>query len=140
MPLVRIDMHSALADQRAAFSAAINKGLVEGLEMPADDLFQIFRLHDEGDLVYSPTFTDAERTDIIYLQILLYKMYTPEIKQRACRRVVDELVLLGVKPDNVLIALTENSDGDWYAPTVATHSAALVAEGKAAFEATEAVA
>jgi len=39
MPLVRVDMHTSLAPQQARLSAAIHKGLVDGLEMVPDDLF-----------------------------------------------------------------------------------------------------
>lgn len=116
MPLVRIDMHAHLADRRQAMSEAIHRGLVDGWEMPADDLFQIFRLHEEGDLFYSRTFPAAERSDIVFLQILAFTGYSPEVKQRGCALVVENLKAVGIKPDDVLIALTENGDGDWYAP------------------------
>jgi hypothetical protein len=116
MPLVRVDMHAALADRRAAMSEAIHAGLVEGWEMPADDLFQIFRLHEPGDLFYSRTYPDADREDIVFLQILAFRGYSPEVKQRGCARVVERLKALGFAPDSILIALTENGDGDWFAP------------------------
>ena len=116
MPLVRVDMHDTLADKRQEMSAAIHRGLVAGLEMTPDDLFQIFRLHGQGDLFYTTTFPNADRSDIIYVQILLARIYTPEIKQRACRAIVDELVAVGIKRDDILIALTENDGSDWYAP------------------------
>jgi hypothetical protein len=116
MPLVRVDMHDTLADKRREMSAAIHRGLVAGLEMTPDDLFQIFRLHPHGDLFYTSTFPNADRSDIIYVQILLANIYAPEIKQRACRAIVDELVAVGIKRDDILIALTENGGSDWYAP------------------------
>jgi hypothetical protein len=131
MPLVRVDMHAHLADLREPISAAIHRGLVEGLPMPADDLFQIFRLHEPGELVFTRTFPDAARTDIVFVQILLARIYTPEDKQRACRRVSDELVAAGIKRDDVLIALTENDGSDWYAPP-ADHSDAAAADAAAA--------
>jgi len=92
MPLVRVDMHTSLAPQQAQPSAAIHKGLVAGLEMPADDLFQIFRLHDPGELVYTKTFPNADRTDTVFIRAV------------------------GIKQDNVLIAVTENEGSDWFAP------------------------
>lgn len=116
MPLVRVDMHDTLAGKRQEMSAAIHRGLVAGLEMTPDDLFQLFRLHPQGDLFYTTAFPNADRTDIVYIQILLARIYTPEIKQRACRAIVDELARVGIKRDNVLIALTENDGSDWYAP------------------------
>jgi len=116
MPLVRVDMHASLADKKAELSAAIHNGLVEGLAMPADDLFQIFRLHEQGDLIYTTTFPNAERTDIVYIQILLAKLYGPEEKKRMYDAVTGRIVAIGIKPDNILIAVTENGGDDWFAP------------------------
>jgi hypothetical protein len=130
MPLVRVDLHATLADKREAISAAIHDGLVTGLPMPAEDLFQIFRLHEPGDLVYTTTFPDAARTDIVYVQILLANIYQPQDKQRAYDAVVGNLVDAGIKPDNVLIAVTENAGSDWFAPSkdfVATKAASAQA-------------
>tara|TARA_R110002020_G_scaffold57274_8_gene157832 strand:+ start:3500 stop:3868 length:369 start_codon:yes stop_codon:yes gene_type:complete len=117
MPLVRVDLHNHLADLRPKLSEAIHSALIDGWEMPADDLFQIFRLHDEGDLFYSRTFPDAARTDIVFIQILAYNGYSPEVKQRGANLIVDRLEALGIKRDNILIALSENGDGDWLAPS-----------------------
>ena len=116
MPLVRIDLHQHLAGKRAALSAAIHRGLVSSLGMPEDDLFQIFRLHEPGDLVYSRTFPDAERSDIVFVQILLARLYDAQQKQAMGAAVVRELVGEGIKADDVLIACTENEGADWFAP------------------------
>jgi len=116
MPLVRVDLHSHLADRRPEISAAIHDGLVEGWGFPADDLFQIFTVHEQGDLFYSRTFPDADRSDIVFIQILAYNGYTPEVKQRGAGLVVDRLAALGIKRDDILIALHENGDGDWLSP------------------------
>ncbi len=117
MPLVRIDMHEPLADLRPQMSEAIHSALVDGWEMPSDDLFQIFRLHAEGDLFYSRTYPDADRTDIVFVQILAYTGYSPETKQKGAALIVERLAKLGIKHDNILIALSENGDGDWLAPS-----------------------
>jgi len=116
MPLVRIDMHTPLADLRPQMSEAINSALADGWGMPADDLFQIFQLHEEGDLFYSRTFPEADRTDIVFISILVYNGYSPEVKQRGAGLIVDRLAALGIKRDNILISLYENGDGDWLAP------------------------
>jgi hypothetical protein len=116
MPLVRVDMHTTLAPQKKQISAAIHTGLVDGLEMPADDLFQIFTVHEQGDLVYTTTFPNADRTDILYIQILLAKIYDAEQKSRMYTHLVAELKAIGIKQDNILIALTENEGADWFAP------------------------
>lgn len=115
MPLVRIDIHEPLRDLRPQMSVAIHSALVDGWNMPADDLFQIFTIHQPGDLFYSRTFPDADRTDIVVIQILAFTGYSPEIKQRGANLVADRLAALGIKRDNILIALSENGDGDWLA-------------------------
>ena len=117
MPLIRIDMHSARAGQRSQISDAVHSALVEAWGMPADDLFQIFQLHDADDLVYSRTYPNANRTDIVFIQILAFNGYSPEVKQSGARLVVDRLVAVGVKRDEILIAISENGDGDWFAPS-----------------------
>jgi len=116
MPLVRVDIHDRLAPLRPEMSAAIHSALVDRWKMPADDLFQIFQVHSEGDLFYSRTFPDADRSDIVFVQILAFNGYTPEQKQDAATEVVARLAALGIKRDDILIALTENGDGDWLAP------------------------
>jgi Tautomerase enzyme len=117
MPLIRIDMHSALADKRDDISAAVHGALVEAWTIPADDLFQIFQLHEQGDLFYSRTHPDAARTDIVFIQILAYTGYSPEQKQQGASLVADRVAALGIKRDNLLIAINENGDGDWFAPS-----------------------
>ena len=117
MPLVRIDMHTPLADLRPQMSEAINSALADGWGMPADDLFQIFTLHEQGDLFYSRTFPDADRGDIVFISILAYNGYSPEVKQRGAELIVDRLAALGIKRDDILISLYENGDGDWLAPS-----------------------
>ncbi|WP_375388271.1 tautomerase family protein [uncultured Amnibacterium sp.] len=116
MPLVRVDIHEHLRPRRAELSAAIHSGLVEGWQMPADDLFHVITVHDEGDLLYSRTFPDADRSDLVLVQILAFTGYSPEVKQRGAVLVVDRLAALGIKRDDILIALSENGDGDWLAP------------------------
>ena len=65
-----------------------------------------------------PHFPDAERSDIIFIQILLADIYEPGDKQRMYERVVGNIAARsGSEPDTVLIAVTENSGPDWFAPS-----------------------
>ncbi len=117
MPHVRIDMHRQLKPQMSRISDAIHAGLVAGLDMPSEDLFQAFRLHDEGELVYSRTFPDADRTDIVFIEILASPGYTEEQKQRGLAAVADEVAKVGIKKDNLLLVLVETAPGTaWHAP------------------------
>ena len=81
MPHARIDMHRTLAPKMPDMSAAILRGMVTGFGMPADDFFQAFRLHDEGELFYSPTFPNQQRDDIIFIELVASKGYSDKQKQ-----------------------------------------------------------
>jgi hypothetical protein len=116
MPHARVDMHRSLKPQMAAISDAIHKGMVDGLEMEPDDLFQIFRLHDEGELVYSKTFPNANRTDIVFIEILASPGYSDEVKRRGMSAIADEVAKLGIQRDNLLLVVNEPGSGAWYAP------------------------
>jgi len=114
MPHARIDMHEALRPKMAQMSAAILKGMVDGFEMPEDDLFQIFRLHQPGELVFSRTHVNADRDDMIFLEILASPNYSPAQMQRGLTAISEELAKIGIKRDNVLLMVTPASA--WLAP------------------------
>jgi hypothetical protein len=117
MPHARIDMHRSLAPKMPEMSSAIRAGMVTGFDMPVDDFFQAFRLHDEGELFYSPTFPNQQRDDIIFIELVASKGYSDQQKQNAMEAVVDELSQVGIKPDNVILVIIEVGQGaTWYAP------------------------
>ena len=117
MPHARIDMHRSLATRMPEMSAAIRAGMMTGFDMPADDLFQAFRLHEKGELFYSPTFPNQQRDDIIFIELIASKGYSDAQKQRTMEAIVDELSGVGIKPDNVILVINEVGQGaTWYAP------------------------
>jgi hypothetical protein len=117
MPHIHIDMHRSRRPQMEALSAALHNSLVEGLLMPDDDLFQIFTLHDDGELVFSRTFPEADRDDIIYIEVLASTGYTPEIKEAMYASMVRNTAALGIRADTLLISIVE-IDGrfNWHSP------------------------
>jgi phenylpyruvate tautomerase PptA (4-oxalocrotonate tautomerase family) len=116
MPHVRVDLHRALAPRVTELSAAIHASLVDGLDMPEDDLFQIFTLHDRGELVFTKTFPGADRDDIIFIQVLASLGYSSELKQRMYAAMVDNIVALGIRQDTVMISVVEVDGANWHAP------------------------
>lgn len=120
MPHIRIDMHESHRGQMAAISDALHQSLVVGLEMPADDLFQIFNLHQDGELIFSKTYPEAQRQDIIYIQVLASYGYTPEVKNHMYGQMVKNMTALGIPQDVLLISIVEIEGAtNWHSPPAA---------------------
>ena len=66
MPLVRISLRKGKpADLRRRLGDAIHRALVETIDVPELDRFQILTEHEPGDLVYDPGYLGIARTDDI---------------------------------------------------------------------------
>jgi hypothetical protein len=114
MPHARIDLHKVHEPRLAEYSKAILDAMVRGFGMPEEDLFQIFRVHEPGELFYSPTFPSQQRDDIIFVELVAQVGYTDEQKQAAMGAIADELAALGVKRDNVVCVTLEVQGAAWY--------------------------
>jgi len=114
MPHARIDLNRSHQSRLKEYSAAILAGMVRGLEMSEFDLFQIFRLHDEDELVYSATFPTDRRDDIIFVEILASDVYNDEQKEAGMVAIVDEFEALGVKRETVLCMFLELHGNSWH--------------------------
>ena len=115
MPHARINMHESLRPRMAAMSAAILKAMVDGFAMPADDLFQIFTLHQPGELVFSRTFPKgADREDVIYVEVLASPVYSPEQMNRGLTAIADALAGIGIKRDDLILMVTQANA--WLSP------------------------
>jgi hypothetical protein len=118
MPHIHVDMHRSRKPQMEALSGALHASLVEGLLMPDDDLFQIFTLHDDGELVFSRTFPEADREDIIYIEVLSSYGYSPETKQNMYASMVRNTEAIGIRADTLLISVIEIDGGNnWHSPS-----------------------
>lgn len=116
MPTVQVDLRRELFHEKGTeISRAIHEGLQEGLDMPADDLFQVFRPHDEGELVFSPDYGGADRRDLIMIRITMVHMFPPDTKKAMLAALVRQLEAVGVRHDDVLVSVVEVGFDDWYA-------------------------
>ena len=116
MPMVQVDLRRDVFQEKGkAISEAIHAGLVEGLDMPADDLFQVFRPHDDGELVFSPDYGGADRKDLILLRITMAHMFPVDTKRRMYKALVQHLEQVGVRHDDILVCVVDVGFDDWYA-------------------------
>lgn len=116
MPHARVDLHETYRDRLPELSAAILKGMVTGFDMPATDLFHIFRLHQKGELVFGTAYPEPNREDIIFIEILASVGYGTATKHQALVAIADEIESIGIPRDNLLLHVIEVPAGDWYSP------------------------
>jgi phenylpyruvate tautomerase PptA (4-oxalocrotonate tautomerase family) len=116
MPLVQVDLPQPLfAEKGTALSEELHQALIDSLEIPADDKFQIFRPREDGELVFDPGYGGVDRRSLIVIQILMVRRYTVELKREMYTCIVKRLEALGVRREDIQIAVTENYYEDWYA-------------------------
>lgn len=115
MPLVRVSIHKGRsAEFRRKLGDAIHRALVETINVPPLDRFQILTEHEPGDLVYDPGYLGIARTnDIVIVQITLSVGRTLAQKRKLFRRIADNLAALGVRREDAWINLVEVAKENW---------------------------
>lgn len=115
MPLVTIEVSDAVpVEKRLAYGEAVNAGLAEGLGMDPADRFQVIHPLPADHLIADPHFLGGTRRDVVFIRILMVRMYDVDTKRRAFEAIARRLEAEGVRPDDVFIAVTENTLDDWY--------------------------
>jgi 4-oxalocrotonate tautomerase len=116
MPLVRIDLiEGRSAAQIAAIGNAIQGALMDCLDVPARDQFQVIAEHAPGRLVYNSDYLGVERTEgIMIVQVFLSSGRSMAQKQAFYGRAAELLAAeAAMRPEDVTIVLTENTRADW---------------------------
>jgi len=116
MPLVRIDLRAGKStDYRRAIGDQVHRAMVETINVPSLDRFQVIAEHPAEGLIYDPTYLDIARTDdVIFIQIALNAGRTVEQKRALYARIAALLAENpGVRPQDVLINLVEVARENW---------------------------
>ena len=115
MPLVRISLvKGKTPEYRRKVGDAVHRALVEAIEVPPLDRFQLLTEHEPGDLVYDPGFLGIARTnDIVIVQITISAGRTLEKKRALFRRIADNLAALGLRREDAWINLIEVPKENW---------------------------
>jgi hypothetical protein len=107
VPLIQVDLERELFDSlHQELSTAIHKAQIEALGVAPDDLFQVFRPHDAGELKFDPRYNDVDRQHLVLIRITMVHMYSA---------IVEGLGQHSVRPEDILISVVENGFEDWYA-------------------------
>jgi 4-oxalocrotonate tautomerase len=116
MPLVRIDLAEgkSLHYGRQA-GQIIYQALMDVMNAPKGDLFQIITEHPQFGLQFDREFLGVHRSDeCIFVQITLNSGRTVEMKQRFYKTVADGLYEnLKLRREDVFISLVEVTKENW---------------------------
>jgi phenylpyruvate tautomerase PptA (4-oxalocrotonate tautomerase family) len=116
MPLVRI---SLMKGKQEGFGKkvgdAVYRTMMETINVPAKDNFQIITEHDKNALIYNPSYLDIPRSDgIIFIQVTLNEGRTVELKKSFYKTLAERLNKeLNVRMEDVFVSLVEVKKENW---------------------------
>lgn len=116
MPLVRISLREGTSGQyRQALADDVHQAMVEAVEIPAQDRFQIITEHPANGLIYDPSYLGIERSDkIVLVQITLSGGRKPAQKKKLFQRMAEILAKNpGLRPQDLFINLVEVAWENW---------------------------
>jgi phenylpyruvate tautomerase PptA (4-oxalocrotonate tautomerase family) len=116
MPLVRIDLiRGKSAEYRRTLGDIVYKALIDVINIPEDDKFQIIAEHAPEELNVAASYLgNRYSSDVIIIQITLGAGRSVEIKKAFYRRVVDDLHgQLKMRREDVVINLVEVARENW---------------------------
>ncbi len=116
MPLVRISLREGKsAEYRKALADGVHRALVEAIEIPPQDRFQVVTEHSPGGLIYDPSYLGIERSDdIVLVQITLSTGRKPGQKRKLYERMSKILAENpGLRPQDLMINLVEVTWENW---------------------------
>jgi phenylpyruvate tautomerase PptA (4-oxalocrotonate tautomerase family) len=114
MPLTRISLREGTpAPLRRAIADGVHNALVTAVGIPPKDRFQIVESHRAEDMIFDPDYLGIERRDVVFLEITLVRGRPADRKQQLYRAIAAELTAVGIRPEDIVITLTENDRADW---------------------------
>ena len=116
MPLVRISLREGKTEEyKKAVADAVHRALVEAMDAPAQDRFEIVTEHPAGGLIYDPTYLGVQRTDaIVIVQITLSTGRKLAQKRKLFKRIAELLSENpGLRPQDLMVSLVEVAWENW---------------------------
>ena len=114
MPLQRIDVLQGRSEEQVrAIADAVHRALVEAIDVPQDDRFQVVTEHASPRLVVTPAYLGIRHENPVLVQVTISVGRTTEQKQQLYRRMAELMKDAGVAPADVIVNLVEVTRDDW---------------------------
>lgn len=110
MPLVNISILKGKSpDYVKAVADGVNSAVIETMGFPEDDRYQLIHEVEPYCLEYQD-----RNEDRVMMFLIMRKGRRPDEKKAFYKKVTENLAKdPGIKPENVLISIAENTDIDW---------------------------
>ena len=116
MPLVRIDLPESVArERRTAIADIVYQTLVDILDVPENDRFQIVTARGADTLLIDRTYLGIDRSDeALIIDITLNAGRSVDLKKRFYASLAERLgEMAKVRPEDVVVTLTEVAKENW---------------------------
>ena len=115
MPLVRVSLPASMGFRAPHIGESIHQAMMETINVPAGDRFQIFTEHAPGTLIIDPAYPGMERSEqAILVQITISSGRTVEMKKALFAKIVERLARLpGMRKEDVFVNLVEVAKENW---------------------------
>jgi len=116
MPLVRVSVPAGKgAAHIAAIGESIHQAMMETIDVPAGDRFQIFTEHEKGTLVIDPAYLGIARSpEAILVQITISAGRSVEKRKALFAKIAERLARSpGLRKEDVFVNLVEVTKENW---------------------------
>ncbi|HET9688989.1 MAG TPA: tautomerase family protein [Pseudolabrys sp.] len=116
MPLVRIDLAKGTSAQfRKTLGDIVYKAMIDIIDVPKDDKFQIVTEHPPEELNYAPSYLGIEHSSgLVLIQVTMSVGRTVQAKQAFYTEIAEQLhAQLGIRKEDVFINLVETARENW---------------------------
>jgi phenylpyruvate tautomerase PptA (4-oxalocrotonate tautomerase family) len=117
MPFVTITLKEGKGKEFVnSLSSIIHTAMQETIVFPADVLFHKIHEVKKEHMIYKNEFRNVKRTeDIIFIECTIKTGRNADQKQQMYKRISEDLNFkLGVRKEDIVIVIRENSAEDWY--------------------------
>lgn len=116
MPLVKFNVPQSLSHDRVVgLRDAVHEALIATANVPPDDRFHVVHRHAADSLLIDPGYLGVTRSPDSVIVEITFRMGRTEVQKQALYREAVRLaqVKAGMRPEDVMIVLTENTSLDW---------------------------
>jgi len=116
MPFIRTAVRQGTdALKKKLIVESIHDALVQAINMPDDELFNLVSDYDPGDFFYSRTFNGIARSDhLVVVEITMRRGRSDAMKKALYAQITANMeTRAGVSPKDVFIFTHENDYSDW---------------------------